>query len=206
MNRTAAIVLATFAARVWFASTASADSEPIGSIQELREALRRYTHEPTVVQVVMAALENPAIDPGEVARAATRARAAGWLPDIQLRARRGRGQDYYATQSTTSDRTNFSTGDDMFIEAGLTFHLDRLLASGMEVGFLREERNHWAARRELVGSIIRLYFERRRLQLQRDLFRRSSLEDALRIQEIEAQLEVFTTGKFSRMMMHRAVN
>jgi len=52
----------------------------------------------------------------------------------------------------------------------------------------------------VVTQVVHLYFERRRLQLERDLGGQVEVASELRILEAEALLDVFTNGAFSRMM------
>ena len=85
------------------------------------------------------------------------------------------------------------------------FHdaVDRLLFDRNEVAIAREERELRRARAELVRAVILLYFERRRLQLERDLGHAADLGREIRITELEALLNAFTDGAFHRMMSVR---
>ena len=55
-----------------------------------------------------------------------------------------------------------------------------------------------------MREVIALYFERRRLQLERDLHGDPELARSVRIAEIEAVLDVFTKGAFGRMIRDAA--
>ena len=65
----------------------------------------------------------------------------------------------------------------------------------------RDKRAVNEARSDLVRTAIDLYFERRRLQLERDLLGRVEPKTEMRIAEIEALLNVFTNGEFGRMII-----
>jgi hypothetical protein len=130
---------------------------------------------------------------------AARARAAGWVPRVSVRARRGQAVDL-ASSSGGSDLARLSTDDDLTLEASLTFELDRVVFRRQETAIAREAR---AGRRELqerLREVVALYFERRRLQLERDLLGRRDAEHTLRIAELEAVLDIFTNGEFTRMI------
>ncbi len=180
------------------AAAASARIEPAA----LRAAIRHYRSvEPPIGRVVAAALDNTGQDPGRARSLATRARLSGLIPVVRLGARRGQGRD--ATALTTTEdtgRTNLSTDDDLTLSAWLTFRLDRLVYARDEVGILREERAMEAARSELTTMVVHVYFERRRLQLERDLMGASGIAHATRIGEATALLNAFTGGAFERMM------
>jgi len=127
----------------------------------------------------------------------------GWVPTVRLGVRRGQGWDLSALTTEGSDRTNLSTDDELTLSADLTFRLDRLVFSAEEVPLLREERAQEAARIELIRAVIHLYFERRRLILERELEGGADLKRALRISEAAALLDGFTDGAFRRMMAPR---
>lgn len=166
----------------------------------IRAALARYRHEPSVDAVVRAAMEAPQLDPDRAREAADRARLAGLLPQARADVRRGQVLDLGAAQSGSTDRTTWSTGDELAIAGSMTFHLDRLLFASEESSLMRERRHLEERRLEIVTQVVHLYFERRRLQLERDLGGRAEVAGEIRIAEAEALLDVFTNGAFSRMM------
>jgi hypothetical protein len=161
-------------------------------------ALARYADEPSVERVVRAALRAAGRD--QAGALAARARSAGWVPRVALRARRGQTVDLASSQSADEEALRLSTDDDLTLEAALTFELDRVVFRGEEVALAREARAERLARAERAREVIALYFERRRLQLERDLGAEASVAASTRIAEIDALLAVFTNGEFERMM------
>lgn len=175
----------------------SASAPPARQIapDELRAALQRYAREPSVERVIAAALAH-----GSEPRAdalASRARTAGWVPRVTFRARRGQGVDL---SHALSDELDFSTDDDLTLEAALTFELDRVVFRSEEVALARQAHAEGEARSKRVREVVALYFERRRLQLERDLAGSADPRRNVRIAELEALLDVFTNGAFSRMI------
>lgn len=168
--------------------------------ERIEAALERYRHEPSVGRVVRAALATRAVDPARARDAIDRARLAGLLPNARVGIRRGQAVDLRSLTSTTGERTNVYTDDDLMIEGSVIFRLDRLLSPPQEAALLRELRALEDARADLVRAVVALYFERRRLQLERDLLGRRELAHALRILEIEALLDALTGGEFARML------
>ncbi len=167
----------------------------------LRDALARYAGEPRVDVAVRAALRVAAVDPHAAQSAASRARMSGWLPQLRVGARRGQGWDLSAlTASNDAGHINLSTADDLSVEASVTFYLPRIVYAREEATLLREARARQHARASLVRTVVGLYFERRRLQLERDLMGRTDLSHQMRIGEIEALLDAFTGGAFGRML------
>jgi hypothetical protein len=165
---------------------------------EIEAALARYELEPSVEQVVHEALI--AAPTPRAAALAAQARMAGWVPRLGLRARRGQTVDLTSPQSLDTGALRVSSNDDLTLEASLTFDLDRLVFRREEVALLHQSTAEQQARERLVREVIELYFERRRLQLERDLKGDPRLERAVRISEIEALLNAFTNGSFRRMI------
>lgn len=164
----------------------------------MEAALHRLARsEPPIRRVVRAATEVSAPDPDRASSLASRARLRGLVPVARAGVRRGQGQDLSELQS--GDTTRLSTDDELALHATLTFELDRLVFSGEEVSLLREERTRRAARADVVREVVHLYFERRRLLLERALLA-PDLEREIRIEEITALLDAFTGGAFSRMI------
>lgn len=182
------------------------DTGPAGPVQvhgraataeEIAAALQRYAHEPTVEQVVSAALR--AAPPERAEALASRARSAGWVPRIGLRARRGQAIDLSSADSA-ADALRLKSNDDLTLEANLFFELDRVVFRREEVALARQERAEHLDRGVIVHDVILLYFERRRLQLERDLSGEVTPAREIRIAEIEALLDAFTKGEFRRMI------
>jgi len=167
---------------------------------ETRAALARYAREPKVEDVVRAALA--ALPAPRATALASRARDAGWVPTLGLRARRGQGVDW--SQTLGDQSIDVKSGDDLTLEASLSFDLDRVVFRSEEVALGRQALLEEEQRRARVREVIALYFERRRLQLERDRHGDPELARSVRIAEIEAVLDVFTKHAFQRMMARAA--
>lgn len=181
------------------ASAAAGQEEPALTAERIEAALYRYRHEPSASDVVRAALATRTADPARARDAIDRARLSGLLPTARAGLRRGQAIDLRGLTGTPDD-ANVSTGDDLIVDGSLVFQLDRLVFAPQEGALLGELRALEQARAELVRAVIALYFERRRLQLERDLLGRRDLATMLRILEIEALLDAFTAGAFTRIM------
>lgn len=164
------------------------------------ENLARYADEPSIGQLLEAVARLPELDPEVARRAARRARRGGWLPDLRLAVRRGQARDLSAQFDDGDDRTRVSTDDDLALEGSLTIRLSRAAYGPDEVALLREERAREQQREVRARLVVAAYFERRRLQLERDLRGRRDLETLQRIAELEALLDAFTGGAFTRIM------
>ncbi|MBK7152088.1 MAG: hypothetical protein IPL19_23810 [Sandaracinaceae bacterium] len=154
-----------------------------------------FDHEPTVAEVLREALTLHDAGSTDPSRAARRARRSALLPELRVRARRGRERDASETQTGT----NLSTDDDAVLEGTLVFQLPRAVYSGDEAAWSREARAQAAARVQVVRLVVGLYFERRRLQLEQALGD-VSVSSVVRIAELEALLDGLTGGRFGELL------
>ena len=144
----------------------SAAQSSVAEQRAVSEAIARYRNEPGVRELVAAM---HARDGSSASELGDRARLSGWVPTVGLKARRGQAVDL--ASSSDDDALKLSTDDDLTLEAALTFDLGRVVFAREEVAIARQvhaEREHAAER---VREVIALYFERRRLQVERDLLR-----------------------------------
>jgi hypothetical protein len=148
---------------------------------------------------VEAALTADPVSPDQARDAARRARRSGLLPIVRFRAQHGRGQDRTDYRGSNA-RTNLGSDHDLTLEGRLELRLGRLVYAPDEMAWARELRAREAARAARVRQVVTLYFERRRLLLERDLLGMDDLERQLRRVEIEALLDVYTGGEFTRLL------
>ncbi|MBW2460813.1 MAG: hypothetical protein JRH11_04150 [Deltaproteobacteria bacterium] len=166
----------------------------------LASAIAHYTRiEPSVDRVVQAALRAGAPSLADLDSLATRARLSGLLPSLRVGARRGTGWDL-SERLDDNGRVQVGTDDQLSIRAEAVFSLDRLLFAREEVPLSRELRAVQLVRRDLVQAVVRLFFERRRLMLERDLLGVDGVVVTMRIEEATALLDAFTGGQFRRML------
>lgn len=176
--------------------------------------------DPTVLRMVFAA--DPPIDalrsaatalalaePARVRSLLERARLAGWLPELRLRVDRRfarkesvdlGGSDAAALSVTP---VGIDSNNDVRYEARATWDLGRILFNPDEIAAHAEALRTADVRRALETTVIRLYFERRRLKaesLAADANEESgNMKLELRIAEVEAELDALTGGAFSRL-------
>jgi len=158
------------------------------------QLLTGYAGEPTIGQLVELALETSTLDPRRAREARERARLSGLLPVVRADLRRGSGWDLRTQQSATVDSAVLANDDSWSVVGSVTLRLDRLLFAREETSLLSEERRLEEARLRLVAELVRLYFERRRLQLERDRRGETDLATEARIAELGAVLDALTGG------------
>lgn len=140
------------------------------------------------------------LGPERIRELSRRARLAGLMPQLKLSSERGLKQAVSSGTIGLSDRTNAAVGDDLSVGATLTFDLDHLVFAPEEVRLLSIER--WLAldRRKLINDVVRLYFQRRKLLREQAsvVLPEPELDDS--IAEVEALLDGFTDGAFSKAL------
>ena len=194
----ARLALATSLLSALLPAASRAQVPPAPSPEAVAEALAAYEHEPRLDELVEAVSVDPAYDPARARQVARRARRGGWLPQLRVGVRRGQQRDLSA--QIEDEETRISTDDDLVLDASLTFRFDRAAYGPNEVGLLREERQRALLRDERVRLVVKAFYERRRLQLERDLLGARDPGTLLRIRELEALLDAFTSGAFTRIL------
>lgn len=167
-------------------------------------ALATFADEPSIDEVLSWAREAGLFDPRVADAAMERARLSALLPQVRVGVRRGLGWDALARHSTTTDSSSLAAGEDLSVVGTLVFRLDRLVFASEETSLLRERRALEEARTTLVAQIVALYFERRRLLVERELAGAPDLLAELRILEIEALIDAVTGARFGRALRGEA--
>ncbi len=193
MRWVAFAVVSVIAIYVWMAPIQAHGEPPWPSLQQVRTAALRH-----------AGLHK---HPANTMR--RRARLAGLLPDITIRADRGTGRDQdLARESSGDQRLALGRDSDSGIEAPAVWKLDRLLYSTEEVRILQLQERRHRERLRLGAHVTTLYFHWRKLLLTPKA--QSSAErqaQELAREEALAQLDHVTGGYLSAWLRdrHRAV-
>jgi hypothetical protein len=141
-----------------------------------------------------------------------RASHAAWLPEIRLRMDRRLGRseslDQPSTSTSITSPLGVDTVDDVRYEARVTWDLAKLVFSGDELAAQAQTIHMAEIRRDIEVTLTRLYFERRRLGLERlpagPGERTVALRRELRLREIESELDALSGGAFSQCTAGRA--
>lgn len=191
------------------------------------EVLAQFKDEPTIATVQGMALEYSKTDPKYLDAWMKAAKSAAALPSLTLyyNYKNSYGTDYgYYTPEEISDDVAadndalsesdasdlafgpFETakGIDIYHVGSVraTWQLDELVMSSNEIRVINEAQDIVKLRDKVMEEVTRLYFERRRLQVDQLLGSGGELKkkvsDELRLAELTAQLDAYTGGRFSR--------
>jgi hypothetical protein len=139
-----------------------------------------------------------------------RARLSAALPETRLRAMKSFDDSQRTDMVTTDPTARYydASGARLWLEARLTWRLDRLLYADDEPTLERVRLERQEARGRIASHVLDLLFQwqRARLDMQTSVPRsRAELEATLRMLETEAALDVATGGWFttSRMQLQQ---
>lgn len=181
---------------------------------EVDTLLARFATEPSVAQVQTWAAQAGQVDPRAVAAWLRDARRFAALPE--LRVEYGFADDWSndydsfdafgnpptsEAAATEQVRTSAGTGRKQDVGLKATWDLPSLVMSSERLRAIDQAIDAAKLRGALLDEVTRLYFERRRLQVDMALAPRPDaqgrVEDALKLAEATARIDAMTVGRFS---------
>jgi len=189
----AVMVLGLCASTAW-----SGDNRP-----DVKSILKKFSDEPAVTEVQKAALEWSLLHPEETEGWILRSRLSGLLPKVEVGLDRALQRDESLDkQLYKEDRFGVDTDNDVGVSLKTTFELPRIVFDADEVRVRREEAYRAEQRISLLTMVTRVYYERRRLQVQMLLDPPSDpkleADEKLKVEELDATLDALTGGFWSK--------
>jgi hypothetical protein len=178
------------------------------------EVLAEFAGEPTVAQVQAWANDYAQTSPHMVTRWLRQSRSFAALPQLTLEYKMKDGWDqdfdYLRTdgvEAVTPDEKTFPTIREGAVDQDRTYtvrarwDLDQLVMSSERIRVINEAQDIVKLRDKTMSEVTRLYFERRRAQVDM-LLRPASdtmgqVKDQLRLMELTANIDALTGGAFS---------
>lgn len=177
------------------------------------EVLASFDHEPDVATVQRWAVEAAHVAPDAVRRWLRDARVAAALPSLVVEWRTGDdwsndfqpfdadGNPPLSNAVPTEDvLVAADVGQDRALVLRATWDLAALVSSPDRLRAVHEAQDAVKLRERVLAEVTRLYFERRRLQVDVRLAPRTDthgqLRDELRLRELTAALDGWTAGRF----------
>lgn len=173
--------------------------------------LARYKNEPSVREVQEAAGRFAEVHPEIIESWRFRAKNAAWGPQLRGEMRWVSNDDLRKT--TGGDRPDAmqqDTGSESRPLARAQWDLDRLIFNPDELRVSNEIVDLVRLRESVLDQVTKIYFERRRLQVDLDLTPPKDIagrvRKELRLQELVADLDSLTGGFFSRKLQERGLD
>ena len=195
------------------------------------QVLATFSNEPGVGEVQSMALEYSKTDPHYLDSWLKASKSAAALPSITLYYKYGNGfgtdYGYYTPEEITDDSSSdnptsqsdaealaygpFETANGVDIDhqasVRATWQLSKLVMSSEEIRVINEAQDIVKLRDKVLEDVTRLYFERRRLQVDLLLGGSGDLKkrvgDELRLAELTAQIDAYTGGRFSKALPNK---
>jgi len=165
-----------------------------------------FSLDPRLARATVAAAWRAAglgVDDTRIDAIVARARLSAALPETRLRAMRLVDTQGHVDTSTTTDNVRYydMAGANLWLEARLTWHLDRLLYADDEPTLERVRLERIDARSRIAAKILEVLFQWQRALVDvKDAApgTREELDARLRALEAEVALDVLTAGGFAK--------
>ncbi len=177
------------------------------SYQSVDQVMGEFADEPSVQRIQGMAMEYSKTNPELVEGWLASSRSAFLLPKLNLKYQKdlNLNEDYIYISDDQGDNVLSLDGQDAdnddTYEVKLEWRLDRLIMSSERIRVINEAQDIVKLRDKVLDEVTRLYFDRRRLQVElllsppSDL--RTQIKKELQLQELTANLDALTGGGFS---------
>ena len=182
-----------------------------GSYSSVDEVLAQFSNEPEVAAVQAMAMNYTKTNPSLVEGWLRASRSAYALPAVTISY--DRDADNYTTWnyldlngdgSVDNEEYEYNTArsdNDDGIGVRLAWRLDKLVMSSERIRVINEAQDIVKLRDKVLDEVTRVYFDRRRLQVEQLLSPagglKGQIKNELRLQELTASIEALTGGAFS---------
>jgi len=183
------------------------------AFKSVDEVLGQFGDEPNIAAVQEMAMRYSHTHRAQVESWLAASKNAAKLPEFQFRYyyydRLNSGFDYVVDEggNAQAQQDDADTDKDHVYQLTLKWRLDELMMSSERIRVISESQDVVKLRDKVLGEVTRLYFDRRRLQVDSLLSPssdiKSQVEDQLRLMELTAELDAFTGGEFSRALSSR---
>ena len=172
------------------------------------DVLSLFSHEPTIEEVMDAAMRYAEVEPEKIAHWREAAARRAWLPDLRFAYDKNNDWQsssyFYSTSSEKYKDNDITSGRDDGWSVSVTWELGELIWNNDQTSIDSRSKLMVQLRDDVLNEVTRLYFERRRLQVGTLLSppegRADAIERELRLQELTADLDALTGSYFSRKM------
>ncbi len=171
------------------------------------EVMAEFSSEPDIRSVQAMSMRYSKTNPELMEKWLSASQRAYALPKVNLQYEKqldeGTRYDYVAgADGNAEPQTDYvQIGNDDKVVVKLEWRLDKLVMSSEQIRVINETGKANKMREKVLDEVTRLYFDRRRLQVDNLLNPPSSLQDQiemeLRLQEMTANLDALTGGEFS---------
>ncbi len=174
---------------------------------DTQDLLSMFSHEPSIEEIKEAAIEYAEVSPNKIREWRKAAANKAWLPDLNFsydKSKDWQSSGYFYSGKYVQDDT--TKGKDKSWSISLTWQLGELIWNDDQTSIDNRSKLMVQLRDDVLNEVTRLYFERRRLQI--DLImsppgdNKVLIEKDLRLQELTANIDALTGSFLSRRLAH----
>jgi len=169
-------------------------------IQVTEHSLQRFSMEPEISDVQRMAIRYAGMDPSKIQRWHRQSRMKALVPSFSLGVDRNSSELWHWDTGQSPD--NMIKGRELTDwDLSLSWDLSDIVWSSDQTSIDSRAKLLTELREDVLSQVTRIYFERRRLQIESEgLAGGEQVWAELRIEELTALLDAYTGGEFSRGM------
>ena len=169
------------------------------------DILQMFAHEPTIEEIRESAIEYASVHPNMIKKWRRAAANKAWLPSLSFDYDKGKDwqvSDYCSSGVCSDD--DITEGKDSDWSVSLSWDLSDIVWNSSQTSIEIRSNAMVKLRDDILNEVTRLYFERRRLQLEmvtappRDI--QETIEKDLRLQELTANIDALTGSYLSKRL------
>jgi photosystem II stability/assembly factor-like uncharacterized protein len=172
------------------------------------KVFHEFSHEPSIAEIREAAIEYAEVNSRKIYEWRKAAARRAFLPDVRFEYQKNRDWQsstyFYSTSSEKYKDDDITEGRDKEWSVSLTWELGDLIWNNDQTSIDSRSRLVVQLRDDVLNEVTRLYFERRRLQIEMLMSPRTDvkekIEKELRLQELTANIDALTGSYLSRRM------
>jgi hypothetical protein len=164
-----------------------------------------FAHEPTIEEIRESAIEYASVHPNMIEKWRRAAANKAWLPSVSFDYDKGKDwqvSDYCSSGVCSDD--DITEGKDSEWSVSLSWDLSDIVWNSSQTSIEIRSNAMVKLRDDILNEVTRLYFERRRLQLEmvtippQDV--NEAIEKELRLQELTANIDALTGSYLSKRL------
>ncbi|MBI4826287.1 MAG: hypothetical protein HY807_07680 [Nitrospirae bacterium] len=173
--------------------------------------LSYFDNEPDIEEVQKAAIQYAGVNPDKITEWSSAAAKKAWLPDLKIDY--GTGQNwqsstyFYSTSTEKYKDDDVTDGKDDGWSISMTWELGDLIWNNDQTSIDTRSRLMTQLRDDVLNDVTRLYYERRRLQIEILLYPPAlvweKMEKNLRLEELTANINAMTGYSLSKKLLNK---
>lgn len=170
--------------------------------------LAMFSHEPTIEEIREAAIRYAEVQPEKIEKWRRAASLRAWLPDLRFSYDKNKDWQsstyFYSTTTQKYKDDDITNGKDRAWSVSLTWELGDIVWNDAQTSIDTRSRLMVQLRDDVLSEVTRLYYERRRLQIEMAMYKEEDItrkiENELRLQELTANIDALTGSYLSRRL------